>query len=150
MILPHFDYANIVWSSCDKGNLDKLQKLQNVAMRIILSVPFRTHVKDMLKALKFMDVRDRITYSTGCMVYKTLNSLAPKYLNSIQQVSSVHTIGTRANTSGDAFIPGSNINYGKNTFYYKGSVLWNCITKDIRKCNSFLDFKGKLKNDLKW
>ena len=37
-------------------------------MRIILCVPFRTHINDMLRTLGFMSVRDRITYATGCMM----------------------------------------------------------------------------------
>ena len=68
MVLPHFDYAIISWCNCGENNINRLQKLQNMAMRIILCAPFRTHINDMLRTLGFMSVRDRITYATGCMV----------------------------------------------------------------------------------
>ena len=68
MFLPHLDYGLIIWSNCGEDNLNKLQKLQNTAMRIILSAPFRTHINDMLKTLGFIDVRSRISYVTGCMM----------------------------------------------------------------------------------
>ena len=45
MVLPHFDYAIIIiWCNCGENNINRLQKLQNMAMRIVLCVPFRTHV----------------------------------------------------------------------------------------------------------
>ncbi len=43
MFLPHFDYGLIIWSDCGTTHLNKIQKLQNTAMCIILSAPFRTH-----------------------------------------------------------------------------------------------------------
>ena len=79
MFLTHLDYGLPVWSNCGESNLNKLQKLQNTAMRIILSAPFRTHIKDMLKSLSFMDVRDRISYVTGCMMYKVINDMTPSF-----------------------------------------------------------------------
>ena len=79
MFLPHLDYGIIVWSNCGHSNLSKLQKLQNTAMRIILGAPFCTHIKDMLKTL----VRDRISYVTGCMMYKVVNGKTPDYLNDL-------------------------------------------------------------------
>ena len=69
MFLPHLDYGIILWSNCGNTNLSRIQKLQNTAMRIILSAPFRTHINDMLKTLGFMDVRNRFSYVTGCMMY---------------------------------------------------------------------------------
>ena len=49
MVLPHFDDVIIIWCKCGKNNINRLQKLQNVAMRIILCAPFRTHLYDMLR-----------------------------------------------------------------------------------------------------
>ena len=44
MVLPHFDYAIIILCNCGENNINRLQKLQNMAMRIILGAPFRTHI----------------------------------------------------------------------------------------------------------
>ena len=83
MLLPHLDYVVIVWSSCGHLNSIKLQKLHNTAMRIIVGSPFRTHIKNMLKTLGFMDVRDGIYYSTGYTMYRVVNGKTPKYLNDL-------------------------------------------------------------------
>ena len=44
LILPHYEYGMHVWSNCGEANLNKLQKLQNSAMRIILSMPYSAHI----------------------------------------------------------------------------------------------------------
>ena len=151
MVLPHFDYAIIIWCSCGETNLNRLQKLQNMAMRIILSAPFRTHINDLLQTLGFMSVRDRITYATGCMMYKVKNEMSPSYLNEcFKPVSEVHRVNTRGSANGHLYVPKCNTNYGQSTFHYKGSVLWNIISDDIRKVNSLMQFKKKLKCDLKF
>ena len=117
MFLPHLDYGIIVWSNCGHSNLSKLQKLQNTAMRIILGAPFRTHIKDMLKILGFMDVRDRISYVTGCMMYKVVNGKTPDYLNDLfKHVNNVHSLCTRQSEAGDFYIPKCNTNYGTMPF----------------------------------
>ena len=106
MFLTHLDYGLPVWSNCGESNLNKLQKLQNTAMRIILSAPFRTHIKDMLKSLSFMDVRDRISYVTGCMMYKVINGMTPSYLSDLFiYVNNVHSLCTRQSKAGDLSWP---------------------------------------------
>ena len=150
MILSHFDYGMVIWSNCGETNLSRLQKLQNAAMRIILGMPFRTHINDMLKALHFMDIKSRINYTTGCMMYKVLNDLAPSYLNnSFQKVNTIHDLNTRSSNAGDLYIPRIKSYYGKSAFQHKGSVLWNVIDKSIRNANSLMCFKIAFKKELK-
>ena len=119
-------------------------------MRIILGAPFRTHINDMLKELGFMDIRSRILYATGCMMFKVLNNMTPIYLNDkFRAINSVHSINTRQSSAGDLYIPKCNLNYGKRAFSYTGGVLWNVLSKDIRNAQSFMSFKILFKNDLK-
>ena len=150
MFLPHLDYGIILWSNCGNTNLSRIQKLQNTAMRIIISAPFRTHINDMLKTLGFMDVRNRISYVTGCMMYKVINGMTPSYLNQLfNYVYNIHSLCTRKSKAGDLYTPKCNTNYGRNTFQYKGCVLWNVISRNIRNANTFMSFKMNFKKDLK-
>ena len=99
MVLPHFDYGIDIWSNC---NETALNKLQNASMRIILGAPFRTHINDMIRELGFMDIRSRILYATGCLMFKVLNNLTPTYLtDSFRAINSVHSINTRQSSAGD-------------------------------------------------
>ena len=150
MFLPHLDYGIIIWSNCGELNLNKLQKLQNTAMRVILGAPYRTHINDMLRTLGFMDVRSRISYVTGCMMYKVVNDTAPPYLKDLfKPVNSIHSLNTRQSKAGDFYIHKCNTNYGKSMFQYKGCVLWNTITSNIQSANNFMSFKLNFKKDFK-
>ena len=140
MFLPHLDYGIILWSNCGYTNLSRIQKLQNTAIRIILSAPFRTH---MLKILGFMDVRNRISYVTDCMMYKVINGMTPSYLNQLfNYVINIHSLCQRKSKAGDLYTPKCNTNYGRNTIQYKGCVLWNVISRNIRNANTFV-FKNE-------
>ena len=102
MFLPHLDYGIIIWSNCGELNLNKIQKLQNTALRVVLGAPFRTH--DMLRTLSFMDVLSRISY-VGCMMYKVVNGMAPPYLKDLfKSVNSIHSLNTRQSKAGDLYI----------------------------------------------
>ena len=35
LVKPHFDYCNVIWGSCNKTLVNKLQKLQNHAARVL-------------------------------------------------------------------------------------------------------------------
>ncbi len=43
IVVPHFDYGDKVYESCTQNNLDRLQKMQNQAARIISDSSHRTH-----------------------------------------------------------------------------------------------------------
>ena len=135
MFLPHLDYGILLWSNCGNTNLSRIQKLQNNAMRIILSAPFRTHINDMLKTHGFMDVRNRISYVTGCMMYNVINGMTPSYVDELfNYVNNIHSLCTRKSKAGDLYTPKCNTNYGRNTFQYKydkGCVLWNAISRRV-------------------
>ncbi len=148
-VLPLFDYASIVWCSCGEGNLKRLQILQNKAMRIILSAHYLTSSKDLLAELQFMSIRDRILYLNGCMVYKALNGLTPKYLSEkFTRVNLRHSHNTRSSSQGNLQIKSFKTNYGKSMFSCQGSLIWNVICPQIRKSTSLYAFKKQFKSDL--
>lgn len=81
MIAPHFEYCASILSTCNIGEFRRLQKLQNRAMRIVLRCKKRTHVQDMLDALQWLNVKQRIMYRMLVMIFKVKNNLMPKYLS---------------------------------------------------------------------
>ena len=47
LITPLFDYCSVVYDCLSARDTDRLQKIQNCALRIILKMDRRTHIKDM-------------------------------------------------------------------------------------------------------
>ena len=82
VILPHFDYADVVWQSATKTQLEFLQKLQNRAARIILNVNPYEH-KSTLELHHILDweyLGKRRLKHTMSFMYKILHNMAPEYM----------------------------------------------------------------------
>ena len=78
LIMPHFDYCSPVWD-CLSGYLsDKLQKLQNRTARVITKSPFDASSNHLLSTLSWQKKKQK-----ALMMYKTMNDLAPEYLQSL-------------------------------------------------------------------
>ena len=74
VILPHLDYANVIWeSSCEK-HINQLQKLQNRAGRIILKVNPKLHfsVRLIHDILQWETLKSRQKFHVGVMMFKIL------------------------------------------------------------------------------
>ncbi len=77
LVLPLFDYCDVVIGNLNKTNLRRLQKLQNRGARIILKAESRTHINDMMSDLKWLTIEQRHKLHTSVMVYKVMKRLAP-------------------------------------------------------------------------
>ncbi len=59
IVVPHFDYVDIVYESCTQNNLDRLQKMQNQAAKIISGSSHYTHRNDMYADLNWLSLKNR-------------------------------------------------------------------------------------------
>ena len=66
-----------------KSQLDKLQRVQNVAARLVSGVRKPDHISPTLKALHWLPIEKQIIFKILLMTYKTLNGLAPSYLTTL-------------------------------------------------------------------
>jgi len=144
LILPLLEFNCVVWSNTTETNLNRVQKLQNRAARIILRCPFRTHVDDMLKVLKWQRCNKRYDYHKSVLMYKCVNRLVPNYLNNIFiSNNTLHEHNTRG--SKNLFIHGTGNESAKRKFSYQGSLMWNQIPIHIKECATVQSFKRNYK-----
>ncbi len=99
LVLPLFDYCDVVIGKLNKTNLRRLQNLQNRGARIILKADSRTHINDMMS-----DVEQRHKLHTSVMVYKVMNRPSTKYFTELSDKSI-----TCGNTRGLLEIPNSQV-----------------------------------------
>ena len=79
LIQPHFDYCNVVWGNCGKTLSNKLQKLQNRAMRVLTFSNFDADANSLLEKLGWDDLNQQRQFQKALMVFKSLNNLAAEY-----------------------------------------------------------------------
>jgi hypothetical protein len=146
MVLPLFDYADTVWANSYAVHLDRIQKLQNRAARIILKCKIRdVHVTDMLHKLGWKTCAQRYAMHRAVLVFKCVNGLAPTYLSgAFNQVGSLHTHSTRQAAQGQLALPKVFTDSGKRCFTYTGAVTFNSLPFKIRSAESLNIFKQRL------
>ena len=83
LILSKIDYCNSLLAGSPEYKLDKLQRAQNMACRIILKLRKFNYVSDQLKALHWLKICERIAYKISMLVFKCKCNLAPKYLQDL-------------------------------------------------------------------
>ena len=148
-VQPVIDYGCSVWYNTTSKNLEKLQKVQNYAARIISGNFDYIIVRSisLIRSLKWMTISERCEYFTAMLMFKTINGLVPNYLSdSIVLASEAHDRDTRLSL--DVHIPSHNSSALKRSFIYNGSVLWNALPEEIKASDSLFTFKKRYKEQI--
>ena len=80
LVLSRLDYCNGLLSTIPVTQLDRIQRLQNWAARIIFQLTRYHFSKPLLDSLHWLPVRHRIVFKLLLLVFKSLNKQAPLYL----------------------------------------------------------------------
>ena len=142
IILPHLDYADIIWQSSYEKYTSQLQKLQNRAGRIILKLKPELHfsVNSIHEILHWETLKSRQKSHVEIMMYKILNDLTPNYLRQ-NVLYSQRPYQLRNN---NLYLPKPRTNNCKRAFFYRGIKLYNALPQPIRDCASLSMFKRLL------
>ena len=77
IVLSQFDYCRLVWDNCSDYLLNKLQKLQNRAARVITGRTYETRSKDVLKELNWQPLNERLKRKIYIFMHKIKNNVIP-------------------------------------------------------------------------
>ena len=101
LILPHFDYCDVVWGNAGTSHLSRLDKLQNTAGKVILGLPRRFPTDVLLEMLDWKRLSDRRSNHLNILVYKSLTHKPSNMCNIFNYVSGSHEYSTRAGSQGN-------------------------------------------------
>ena len=97
LLLPVLDYGDVIYGVASQVNVERVQKIQNAACRVVLMAHKRTHIAELHSTLNLMYLRDRRAFHLATFAYKCVNGLAPTYLTVFfEPVEVRHGINTRA------------------------------------------------------
>jgi hypothetical protein len=142
------DYGNALLYGITEANLQKLQRIQNCAARIVTKTRKDQRMTPVLKELHWLPVKARIQYKITLLAFKAQNGFAPHYLTEL-----LHTYEpTRTLRSADKNLlvdPVTKMKtYGDRAFSKCAPVLWNQLPEIMRKPMKLDTFKQKLKTYL--
>ena len=141
IVEPHFRYCCSVWGCAGTTEINRLQKLQNRAARIVTNSSFDTPSNQLIEKLGWKTINELIDIESKTMVFKTLNELAPPYLCSLFRKNSQSTSYRLRNTSTDLRLPKKGTENGKKCFSFRGMKLWNSLSANCKQAASLSTFK---------
>lgn len=143
-ILPHLDYCCTIWGNSTAESITSVIKFQKRAARLILDKDFDTPSVELFAELNWMTFPERVKFQKAILMFKTMNNLAPTYMNSLfHYTNEIHNRNLRSTTENLLYVPKPKCEIYRNSFAYSGSKLWNSIPQNIKSCHSVQQFKDK-------
>ena len=139
LVRPHLDYCSVVWHSCSSSTSQRLERIQNYGMRVILG---RSPSSPLRQQLNWSSLYLRRHHLMLNQVHRCALNLAPPYLCSKFILNSITYTNTRG--ANNFHIKQPNTNYYRSTFEYQGAYHYNRLLLDMRTNSTMTSFRSKL------
>ena len=128
--------------------INKLQRVQNMCAKLVLSRSKYSSSTDALKTLHWLPIRQRIKFKLITIVHKCLYGVSPNYLKDLLSIKqpSVQTLRSSMNDKMLLSVPRlKRKTFAARSFSVAGPELWNALPESMRIDTNLLTFKKSLK-----
>jgi hypothetical protein len=147
-VTARLDYCNSLLSGMPKSAISKLQRVQNMAAKMVTRMKKFDHVTPILKYLHWLPIEYRIQFKVLLLAFRAMNGIAPQYLTDMISIHQPRRL-LRNSHALELNIPQSRLrSAGDRTFSFQAASLWNKLPGDIRKVKKLSLFKSRLKTHL--
>ncbi len=167
-IFSHIDYCNSLLHGLPKYQIAKLQRIQNMAAKLIVRHPKFSHVTPLMTELHWLPVEYRIQFKVLILTFKGVHKYAPGYIcdmfvvkpfnyasrscSSISDIKFVNgEIEDEISTSHviNLVVPKTKcVTFQDRSLPVAGPTLWNKLPIRLRQETDFDNFKKLLKTHL--
>ena len=144
LILPYFDYCDIVWADLNKGLSERIDKLYNSAARIITQRNWETRSADILKMLQWDTLEVRREQHTAITIHKILHNRAPEYLTEEINLVRDGTAYSLRDSIYNLALQKPRTEILKKSFSCRGAKLWNSLPNKMKSEESLESFRKRL------
>ena len=148
LVMCHIDNCNALLYNLPETQLNRIQKIQNSAARLVTRSSSNESIIPILKKLHWLPVRARIEFKILVLTFKCLRGLAPSYLT---ELLTQYVPSRTLRSSQKSLLTSTQINtkfYGSRAFQVASAELWNGLPENIKNCETIDSFKSYLKTYL--
>ena len=80
LITSRLDFCNSILYNLPNKQIERLQRIQNQAARMLKRIPRRNHISPILRELHWLRIHDIIIFKILLLTHKAVNNTAPEYL----------------------------------------------------------------------
>ena len=137
-IASNFSYCPLAWHFCSAASTNKLEKVQERALRFINN-DHTSSLNDLLKSTKTQPLHVRRIKQMACEVFKIINKMSPEYINDLVEIKT-STYNFRAEKQAE--VPRVNTTrYGLRSFRSEAARVWNSLPNEMRVAESYPQFR---------
>ena len=140
-ITSAFTYCSIMWMFTTRGNLQKLDKLHERALRLTYT-NYSTTYDTLLETTNTLDIYKRCLKALATEMYKVKRKWLPQYVIDMFAENDISRVYNLRDTNTFVLPKYKSKKYGYHSFTYIGSKLWNNISVDIKNSNTIDMFKN--------
>ena len=148
LVSSRLDYCNSLLYGLPNYRIKSLQRVQNVAARIVSRCDKKCHITPVLHSLHWLPIEQRIKFKILLLTYKCLHGYAPGYLCDLIN----HQAPNRSRRSmyqNSLVIPQTRLkSAGDRSFSFAAPTEWNKLPNNIQQSTSIDCFKKNLKTYL--
>ena len=85
-VTSRLDYCNCLYAGIPSFLLERLQKIQNKAARLVLRKDRKHGSKELLRLLHWLPKQKRVDFKIACLVFKSLNNLSPSNIQDLIEI----------------------------------------------------------------
>ena len=149
LVLSRIDYCNSLLMGSAEYQINKLQRIQNMACRVIYSVIKFDSISHYLKDLHWLHVHEQIAYNICILMFKCFRDIAPKYLTELVRFDSNHNRNLQSKLKFLAQVPRcNNVQTSMSAFSIIEPKLWDGLLVTLKVKKNIKDFNVALKTHL--
>ena len=144
LVLSKLNYCNSLLLETPKYLLHHLQKIQNMASRVINNHRKYDSVTEDMKNLHWLKIPEHVDYKVAVLIFQCINNQALTYLKALLNIN--HNIFLRSSSSMLLPVSMSRLSIVHNSlFSIHGPRIWNELPIKVKRCSNINYFKCKLK-----
>ena len=146
-VSSRLDNCNSLLAGLPDKELDKLQRVQNAAARVITLTRKYAHITPVLYNLHWLPIKQRIAYKILLLTFKIIHGQAPSYLSEL--IAAYNPPRSLRSESQKLLCeqPGRTATYGRY-FAAVAPKLWNSLPYSIKDSGTIDQFKTHIKTHL--